>query len=149
LRYRAGTIRLDPRLGADGRPLADSLTLKRGTARFADKVSDQTDVLGQPWNGSWDMGCFKSAHPIADTVRYADVYVAEDGDDANTGSTPQNPVRTLTLGVFRTATNGTCHLGPGSFTAPAVLDKDGLTLVGAGAKKTTVVGISGRNDSAT
>ena len=74
---------------------------------------------------------------------FVDLYVAEDGNDAQAGATPAAPLRTVTRALALARDGTHVHVGTGTYTAasgetfPLVMNRPGLHVVGAGAEQTT------------
>lgn len=135
LRYRAGNLRVAPRLDAAFAPAEGSLLCGAGADLSAADSPVSSDLYGEPFvPGAYDIGCVRSGR--AAHAKLADVYVAADGNDANAGDDPSRAVKTVAVGLARTAAGGTCHVGPGAFAGPVQLDRTGVRLVGAGRDET-------------
>jgi hypothetical protein len=85
-------------------------------------------------------------------LTYADIYVATNGDNANSGTTAVQPFRTITKALSMAQNGSRIHVAAGVYTNlsetyPLVLDgKAGLQLLGAGTN--TVINAAGANKRA-
>ena len=68
--FRPGNLRTDPKLATDLQLTSGSRCIGRGEDLSASGVEMPTDVWGRPWNGTYDMGAFKSASAIVKGTKY-------------------------------------------------------------------------------
>lgn len=138
VRYIAGILYGDPKLGEDFAPQAGSAAIGRGldstvarkyegTTVLAGIPVIETDVYGTPFDGT-DLGCVKAA--VAAPPRLDDVYVATTGDDANSGVDAEHPKRSINNAVALLADGGTCHVADGTYVEAVALGVTNMTLVG-------------------
>ncbi|MBQ6246071.1 MAG: right-handed parallel beta-helix repeat-containing protein, partial [Kiritimatiellae bacterium] len=129
----------NPLLDDDGTPLAGSPCIGTGDNLTAYPLHGEfEDLYGTAWNGAYDIGCVKGG---AAPVRTAtDVYVAPDGDDANSGLSAAAPMASIQKALAKLADGGTCHLAAGEYAQDVGVYVRNATLQGAGAGKTVITG---------
>ena len=125
---------MDPLLG----PLADNGGQTPTHALLAGSPAiDAGDAAGclpadqrgveRPQGAGCDVGAFEAEAPApADQL-----YVAQDGDDANDCRSPQTPCATIGAAIALAAGGDTVNVGPGTYTDTLTIDRD-LTIIGAG-----------------
>lgn len=142
-----GNLFLEPKMNADWTLKADSPCLGAGMDLSGDpRCAVLEDVYGTPWDGVYDIGCFKS--PLPAPKKLGDVYVATDGDDANTGADAAHPLKTPAIGALRLADGGTLHFAAGTYTSGFSITAKGATVRGAGKEKTLFTVGSDKEDLA-
>lgn len=135
---------MDPLLG----PLADNGGQTPTHALLAGSPAiDAGDAAGclpadqrgveRPQGAGCDVGAFEAEAPApADQL-----YVAQDGDDANDCRSPQTPCATIGAAIALAAGGDTVNVGPGTYTDTLTIDRD-LTIIGAG-RDLTIIGAGG------
>ncbi len=132
-------------LGA-GSPCVDTGSV---TAVAAGLDGRTTQTGGTTDSGLVDLGYHYSG---AFSLTYADIYVATNGLDSNTGTNSLQAFRTITKGLSLAQNGSRIHVATGSYTNlsetyPLVLDgKAGLQLLGAGTS--TVINAAGASQRA-
>jgi PKD repeat protein len=115
------------------------------------KGSDDASVFGldtftTQTNGVADGGTVDLGYHYANGLlpAYADLYVAEGGNDTNGGATPGDALRTVTRALALARDGTHIHVGTGLYnpaageTFPLVMARPGLHLVGAGRDATSL-----------
>jgi len=130
-------LNIDPCLRTDGSLASDSPLIGLGEDLSSAEIPVTTDVYGEAFRaGAYDIGCCKSSVAKSKPAASSDIYVATDGDDANGGTTPEAPLKSVGVAMTRVAENGTVHVAAGTYGESVVLDVPGVTLEGAGRDET-------------
>lgn len=135
LRLNNKTCCSNPMLGEDFAPSIDSPL--RGLGSDVSTYGVTEDVYGEAWNGVYDIGCAKGVS-AAERTRYAELWVAPDGDDANAGTSSDQPFKTVNAAMARLADNGICHLAAGTYQEQISVYVPGACLYGESADTTFV-----------
>jgi hypothetical protein len=125
-------------------------------------IPDQSDTYklgeaGKIWNDVWVQQLYADSVNTTDlnvgdidlTLRQGNIiYVSENGNDAHTGTHPQDPVASIAQGLSLATAGDTVSITPGVFTEVFPLTIPvGVTLKGAGIRSVTIQPTAGTNSN--
>lgn len=131
----------NPKIGEDFALQEGSPALKAGEDLSGHVYAPVTvDIYGRPWNGQYDMGCFKSELAAPTVVRYDQQFVSASGDDGNDGTTREAARATVQAALDHVSPGGTVTVLEGAYPCNVLIAVTNVTIRGESRDRTVVYG---------